>query len=184
MRLKELHLTIYISILICIMLIRATRLYSGDNDMIWDYAIILYIALGLWWFLCNYRYYTFTRRRLSKYHEDDAIEYFTVVEYDTQRRSNIIKNVFLRIGMDEYYREIDYWLTLPKNVHVDTLHKYMNGKCYVKDLLFDMNRMGDNSSISGDYVYKKDTYNLIRYTMLILIVLGSIMFFNFEGIGF
>lgn len=169
MTLKDLHLAVYIFILSIFFTVRINN--DAISDHAWNVTLITYVVVGIWWFVCNWRFYTLTHERLDNLDPQLRLKWQAVIAYDNKLKAKIAKKVYITVGDDKYSYELDYWLTIPKNSTEVYYQQFRQSLSTVGDLYNFMGQRSVNKYFVQDYEYSVDVYNSIKNISLFGIIM-------------
>jgi uncharacterized membrane protein len=165
---KDLHWLIIYSVLIIFLLF--VNNYKWDyelNSAIYNTIITYYLILHIGYISFNYRDFMMTTQMLRENYRDRKLR------YKAQTIENgKIHRVYVNDYISDFWYEIDYMLTIPKDCDIKTYNDFIACNTTSHRLYQTMvNKRRNNKEIMKNYLFNKSVYKTQKYTVLSVIIL-------------
>lgn len=173
---RDVHLVAYLLILVAILIGKMIHSEYGIDYLTFT---IIYIYFGLWWFICNRRYYVLTVEKMDGWNKEDYLTYqyqftYGVIENHRQMKIN---HVYVKRYNDNEYYELDYALTLGKDINISEYNKFIRENGTVGALCMNMSSKLSRVQFMRDYDNDIQRYNDIRLATFVLGLFGMFLYY-------
>ena len=143
MKKKNLHyIKMYTIVMLFLFIAYNNRNFYETYNIHLNTLIIVYLCFHVGYVIANYREFVMTTSKLRKYYTDNNLRYKSSTLINRK-----INRIFVNDYVSDYWYELDYMLTIPRNCSVEEYNKFIEENKTIHQLYSTMiNKRKSNRS--------------------------------------